>query len=345
MKQKRDRVFSGIQPTGDSLHLGNYHGAVRGMLALQATRNCIYAVVDYHAITVPYDPALMPRRVLNIAAEYLAAGLDPERTILMVQSDVPEHVELAWLLGAQMPVSKFEQLPTYKDKKARYGSASFGLLAYPILMAADILIYEATTVPVGKDQLPHLEFTREVARRFNNIFGQTFPEPQAFQTPGAVVPSLKGPGAMAKSVPGSYIALSDPPDLIHKRLARAYTDPARQRRADPGEPTRCNVYAIHQLYTPSEQLEEIADGCRSAGIGCLECKRILADEIVTHLSPIQERRRALLADPDYVHDVLTDGARRARPLAQATLAEVKEKMGLARPLQHISASPDLLLKA
>jgi tryptophanyl-tRNA synthetase len=203
MKQNRDRVFSGIQPTGDSIHLGNYHGAVQGMLALQETHDSIYAVVDYHAITVSYDPALMPRRVLNIAADYLAAGLDPERTILMVQSDVPEHVELAWLLGVQMPVPKFEQLPTYKDKKARHGSASFGLLAYPILMAADILIYKATRVPVGKDQLPHIEFTREVARQFNNTFGHTFPEPLAFQTPGAVVPSLKGEGAMAKSVPGS----------------------------------------------------------------------------------------------------------------------------------------------
>lgn len=347
MKQKRNRVFSGIQPTGDSLHLGNYHGAVQGMLALQETHDCIYAVVDYHAITMPYDPALMPQRVLNIAAEYLAAGLDPERTILMVQSDVPEHVELAWLLGAQMPVPKFEQLPTYKDKKARYGSASFGLLAYPILMAADILIYKATAVPVGRDQLPHIEFTREVARRFNNTFGQTLPEPQAFQTQGAVVPGLKGPGAMAKSVPGSYIALSDPPEVIRQRLAHAYTDPARQRSTDPGEPTRCNVYAIHQLYTPPEQLEQIANGCRSAGIGCLECKRILADEIVVRLSPIQERRRALLADPDCVRDVLADGARRAHPLARATLTEVKEKMGLARPdqAQHIPTGPDLPLKA
>lgn len=355
MKEKRNRVFSGIQPTGDSIHLGNYHGAVRGMLALQETHECIYAVVDYHAITVPYDPAHMPRRVLNIAADYLAAGLDPARAILMVQSDVPEHVELAWLLGAQMPVPKFEQLPTYKDKKAHYGSASFGLLAYPILMAADILIYKATAVPVGKDQLPHLEFTRETARRFNNTFGQTFPEPQAFQTPGAVVPSLKGPGAMAKSVPGSYIALNDPPEVIRQRLARAYTDPARRRRTDPGEPTRCNVYAIHRLYTPPEQLEAIANGCHSAGIGCLECKRILADEIIAHLTPIQDRRRALLADPDYIHSVLADGTCRARPLAQVTLAEVKEKMGLgsaqpsqsARPdrVQRIPTGPDLLLKA
>lgn len=343
MKQKRNRVFSGIQPTGDSLHLGNYHGAVQGMLALQETHDCIYAVVDYHAVTVPYDPTLMPQRVISIAADYLAAGLDPERAILMVQSDVPEHVELAWLLGSQMPVPKFEQLPTYKDKKARYGSASFGLLAYPILMAADILIYKATTVPVGKDQLPHIEFTREVARRFNNTFGQTFPEPEAFQTRGTVVPSLKGPGAMAKSMPGSYVALDDPPEVIHRRLAHAYTDPARQRRTDPGEPTCCNVYAIHQLYTPPEQLEEIAHDCRSASIGCLDCKRVLADEIVTHLAPIQERRRTLLANQDYVRDVLADGAHRARPLAQATLAEAKEKMGLAHPAPVRATDRDFAL--
>ena len=325
---KKERVFSGVQPTGESMHLGNYLGAVKGMLALQDTHECIFAVVDYHALTAPYDPALMPQRKLAIAMDYLAAGLDPSKVTLMVQSDVPEHLELAWVLGCLTSVPRLERMPTYKDKKERHGSAGFGLLSYPVLMAADILIYKATTVPVGKDQEPHLRFAREVARKFNNTFGQTFPEPYVYMSEAPVVPSLSGPGAMAKSVPGSYIALDDPPAGIRQKLAKAYTDPARMRRTDPGEPRRCNVYAIHETYTPPQGLEEIASGCRSAGIGCLDCKAILAEEIIADLEPLQERRRELGERPDYVLDVLAEGAQRARPLAQATIAEVRQKIGL-----------------
>jgi tryptophanyl-tRNA synthetase len=325
---KKERVFSGVQPTGESMHLGNYLGAVKGMLALQDTHECIFAVVDYHALTVPYEPAMMPQRKLAIAMDYLAAGLDPNKVALMVQSDVPEHLELAWVLGCLTSVPRLERMPTYKDKKERHGSASFGLLAYPVLMAADILIYKATTVPVGKDQEPHLRFARELACKFNNTYGQTFPEPCIYMSEAPVVPSLSGPGAMAKSVPGSYIALDDPPEEIRQKLARAYTDPARMRRTDPGEPKLCSIYAIHEIYTSSQQLEEIANGCRSAGIGCLDCKAILAEEIIADLAPLQERRRELGEIPDYVLDILAEGARKARPLAQGTMAEVREKMGL-----------------
>jgi len=261
---ERKRVFSGIQPTGESLHLGNYLGAMVGMLELQDEHDCIFAVVDYHAITVKYDPSQLPDRVLNVAMDYLAAGVDPERSILMVQSDVHEHVELSWILGCLTTVSKLRQLPTYKDKVARHGVAGLGLLSYPVLMAADILLYKAELIPVGRDQLPHIEFTREVARAFNRTFAPLFPEPQAHLTSGAAVPSLLGQGAMAKSVPGSYIALTDEPKLIASKLARAVTDQARQRLRDAGEPTRCNVYALHRLYTPAEQLSEIATGCRHA---------------------------------------------------------------------------------
>jgi tryptophanyl-tRNA synthetase len=199
-----------------------------------------------------------------------------------------------------MPVPKFEQLPTYKDKKARYGSANFGLLAYPILMAADILIYKADTVPVGKDQLPHIEFTREVARKFNNTFGETFPEPQGAINEGAYIPSLDGSGAMSKSSPKGTINLSDDESTIRKKLARAVTDPARIRRRDPGEPVRCPVFSIHGCYTPQPTLDEIARGCRNAAIGCVDCKRTLADEIVEDLAPLQARRAELLERPDEI---------------------------------------------
>ena len=321
-------MFTGLQPSGESLHIGNYLSAVRGVLALQDTHECILCVVDYHAITVPYEPSVMRRRKLNIAVEYLAAGIDPNRVTMMVQSDVPEHTELAWLLGCLMPVPKFEQLPTYKDKKARYGSASFGLLAYPILMAADILIYKANKVPVGKDQLPHIEFSREVARKFNNNFGQTFPEPQGAINEGAYIPSLDGSGAMSKSINKGTLNLSDDESTIRKKLAQAVTDPARIRRSDPGEPTRCPVFAIHGCYTPQPMRDEIAQGCRSAAIGCVDCKRTLADEIVADLAPIQARRTDLLGHPDEVYDILAQGAAACRPLAQKTVHEVRQKMGL-----------------
>ncbi len=322
------RLFTGLQPSGDSLHIGNYLSAVKGVLALQQTHDCILCIVDYHAITVPYEAEALRRRRLNIAAEYLAAGIDPDRVTMLVQSDVPEHTELAWLLGCLMPVPKFEQLPTYKDKKARYGSASFGLLAYPILMAADILIYKAESVPVGKDQLPHVEFTREVARKFNSAFGQTFPEPQALINEGACIPSLAGEGAMSKSLDRGNINLSDDEHAIRQKLAQAATDPARIRRRDPGEPTRCPVYTIHGCYTPQPALEEIAQGCRSAAIGCLECKRILADAVVADLAPIHARRARLLAHPGELYDVLARGAATCRPLARETLSEVRHRMGI-----------------
>jgi len=322
------RVFSGIQPTGDGVHLGNYLGAMVGMLELQRQHECIFAVVDLHAITLPYEPARLPERVLSVALDYLAAGIDPQCSILMVQSDVQEHAELCWLLGSLTTVGKLAQLPTYKDKLARHGAAGLGLLSYPVLMSADIFLYKAELVPVGKDQLPHIEFAREVARTFNHTFAPVFPEPQQHLTSGALVPSLLGQGAMAKSVPDSFIALTDEAEVVEDKLAHAVTDPARQRRRDPGEPMRCNIYALHGLYTPAAQLAEIARSCREAQVGCLECKARLAQEINASLTPIRERRRAMAAQPDYVRDVLRDGASRARPIAQETMAEVRRVMGL-----------------
>jgi tryptophanyl-tRNA synthetase len=324
------RVFSGIQPSADRLHLGNYLGAVKGMLELQWAHDCIFSVVDYHAITVSYDPSQLKERVLSVATDIMAAGLDPKRSILMVQSDVQQHVELSWLLGCLTTVNRLRHLPTYKDKVARFGVAGLGLLSYPVLMAADIRLYKSELVPVGQDQLPHIEFTREVARAFNRTYGELFPEPQAYLTTGATVPSLNGQGAMAKSMPGSYIALADEPEVIAGKLAKAVTDPSRKRRSDPGEPTRCTVFGLHKLYTQGKELDDIAEGCRKAGIGCVECKAVLATEIGASLDGFRRKRRELAAERSLVMDVLLDGARRARPMAEATMVEVKEAMGLAR---------------
>jgi tryptophanyl-tRNA synthetase len=227
-----------------------------------------------------------------------------------------------------MPVPKLEQLPTYKDKKARYGSPGFGLLAYPILMASDIMIYKADTVPVGKDQLPHIEFTREVVRRFNQTFGDIFREPEARLNDGAYVPSLTGKGAMSKSNARGNIDLADDPGTIQRKLARATTDPARIRRGDPGEPARCPVYAIHACFTPQERLASMADDCRSAAIGCVECKSVLADGIIRELAPIQARRAELLALPEVLRNILGDGAAACRPRARKTLDEVRQRMGI-----------------
>ncbi|MGC8874998.1 MAG: tryptophan--tRNA ligase [Chloroflexia bacterium] len=327
----RERVFSGIQPTG-VLHLGNYLGAIKGMLELVDRYECIYGIVDYHAITVPFDPQAMPENKFKAAVAFLAAGLDPNKATLIVQSDVPEHTELAWLFSCITSVNKLQDLPTLKDKLSQTGGfLSSGLLNYPILQAADIVIYKATVVPVGKDQEAHIEFTREIVRKFNATYGYVFPEPVSYHTPALVVPSLTGEGKMSKSVPGSYIALTDPPEVIWEKLARTLTDPARVRRTDPGEPEKCPViWTLHKLYTPLEKQQDLAQGCRTAAIGCLECKRILADEIIADLAPLQARWRDLEAHPDDVRDVLREGAARVRPIAQATVAEAKERMGLGR---------------
>lgn len=325
----RKRVFSGIQPTG-IMHLGNYLGAMKGMLQLVDTYECIYGIVDYHAITLPHDPQTMPENKLKAAIAYLAAGLDPRKATLMVQSDVPEHTELCWLFSSIVSVRKLEDMPTLKDKLAQSGEFfSSALLNYPVLQAADILIYKGEVVPVGRDQEAHIEFTREVARKFNALYGETFPEPVSFNTPGATVPSLTGEGKMSKSVPGSYIALNDPPAAIWEKLARTLTDPARVRRTDPGEPDKCPViWRLHLIYTPPEKRDELAHGCRAAGIGCLQCKKVLYEELMADLAPLQARWQELEAHPDDVRDILREGAARVRPIAQATVAEAKEKMGL-----------------
>lgn len=324
----KKKVYSGIRATG-RLHLGNYMGAVKGMLALQDEYDCIFSVVDLHAITTPYDPKALPQHVRDIIIDYLAAGLDPQKCVLEVQSKVPEHMELAYYLSTIYPVSRLEDLPTYKDKKAQYPKyINMGLLYYPVLMAADVLLYKGELVPVGIDQEPHLEVMREIARKFNSVFGQTFPEPQRFKTEGEYVPSLTGAGKMSKSVEGSFINLTDDLETMQKKLAAAPTDSGTVGGEVPKEGGVANLFALLTLFGGEDVYKKYAQDYREKRIRYGDMKKELAQLIFLELKPLQEKRKTLEADPAYVDQVIEDGAEKARAVASVTVNEVKEKMGL-----------------
>jgi len=325
------RVFSGIQPSGE-LHIGNYLGAVQNWVKLQHQHDCLFSVVDLHAITQPYDAATLARRTLDMAIGLFAAGLDPARAIVFVQSHVAEHTELNWLLNTVAPLGELERQTQFKDKAQRQESVPAGLLNYPVLQAADVLLYEATLVPVGEDQLQHLELMREIARRWNARFGNgfAFPEPQALLSSAKRVLGLDGQAKMSKSL-GNTVALLDPPDTIWEKLKPAATDPARVTRKDPGNPDLCNVFTIHQGFSPPATLELVAKNCRTAGWGCLDCKRVLADNMIAALTPIRERAQAFQAEPRKVTDLLRAGADRARALARRTMVQVRRRMGFLGP--------------
>ncbi len=320
------RVFSGIQPSGE-LHIGNYLGAVQNWGKLQFQHECLFCIVDLHAITQPYDVATLPQRTLDMAVGLLAAGLEPERAIVFVQSHVPEHTELNWLLNTVTPLGELERQTQFKDKAQRQESVPAGLLNYPVLQAADVLLYKATLVPVGEDQLQHLELMREIARRWNGRYGDGFfPEPQALLSTAKRVLGLDGQAKMSKSL-GNSISLFDPPETIWEKLKPAATDPARVTRKDPGNPEICNIFTIHQGFSPPETQARVAHNCRTAGWGCLDCKRVLADNMIATLTPIRERAAALQARPQRVHEILRTAAHQARALARRTLAEVRRRMG------------------
>ncbi|MCL7956585.1 MAG: tryptophan--tRNA ligase [marine benthic group bacterium] len=320
------RVFSGIQPSGD-LHLGNYLGAIQNWVELTDRYECIYSIVDLHAITVPYSPAALEQRVFDMAVGLLAAGLDPERCTLFVQSAVPEHAQLEWLLNTVTPLGELSRMTQFKDKSERAEMVSAGLLNYPILQAADILLYHAELVPVGDDQLQHLEFTREIARKWNARFGDYFPEPQPMIGGGKRIRGLDGVSKMSKSRDNTIPMLGEPEDTW-AAVRTAVTDPARVRKNDPGNPHVCNVFAMHEFFTDPEEREEIEVRCQTATIGCVECKRMLAEGISDRLAPIRERARDLRANPDRVNAILADGAACARQIARVTLGEVYDRMGL-----------------
>lgn len=320
------RVFSGIQPSGE-LHIGNWLGAIRNWVALQDQYEALYCIVDQHAITNPYDASTLSQRTLDAAIGMLAAGVDPARATLFVQSHVPQHATLAWLLTTVAPLGELERMTQFKDKSQRVESIPAGLLCYPILMAADILLYRADLVPVGEDQLQHLELAREVARRWNNHFGEGFfAEPEPILSPARRILGLDGQAKMSKSV-GNTIAMTETPEQTWAKLRPAMTDPARVTRKDPGTPEICNIYALHRHFSPPETVEEVAVNCRTAGWGCLDCKRVLADNMIETLAPIRERAVQLAGHPADVFDVLHDGAVAARRLAVDTLDVVTDRMG------------------
>ena len=321
------RIFSGIQPSGE-LHIGNYLGAVKNWVQLQREVESFFCVVDYHAITVPYEPAELRRRTAEMAASLLAAGLDPDVATVFVQSRVPEHTELAWIFNTLAPLGELERQTQFKDKASRQEAVTAGLLNYPVLQAADILLYKADTVPVGEDQVQHLELSREIARKWNARFGDGFfPEPQPRLTPARRIMGLDGRAKMSKSM-GNTIGLLEPPDAIWEKLRPAATDPQRVRRTDPGEPEVCNIYHLHKAFSPPETVEHVAVQCRSAGWGCIDCKRVLFASMDRELIPIRTRAAELAAAPERVAETLGDGAARAGAVARATMSEVRERMGL-----------------
>jgi len=337
------RIFSGIQPSG-SLHIGNYLGAVKNWVDLQHKYESFFCVVDYHAITVPYEPAELRARTADMALSLLAAGLDPAKCTLFVQSMVPEHTELAWIFNTLTPLGELERQTQFKDKASREQSVTAGLLNYPVLQAADILLYRAELVPVGEDQVQHLELSREIARKWNSRFDTPlvarkagtskkeeapgfFPEPKALLTPARRIMGLDGQAKMSKSL-GNTVDLLESPESIWEKLRPAVTDPKRVRRSDPGTPEVCNIYHLHKAFSPAATVEHVAVQCRTAGWGCIDCKKVLAESIEKELVPIRNRAKEIAANPKRVVDVLAAGADHARSVARQTMGEVKTKMGL-----------------
>ena len=322
----KKRIFSGARPTGRQ-HLGNYLGALQNWVNLQDEYDCIYCIVDVHALTSLEDTGGLQKNIHDMMLDWLAIGLDPQRSILFVQSHVPEVMELHTLLGMITPLSWLLRVPTFKDKaKIQPQNINYGLVGYPVLMTADIVLYKAEAVPVGEDQLPHLELAREITRRFNNLFGYTFPEPEAKLTSFPLILGLDGKEKMSKQL-GKDIELALSAEETVERVMTAVPDPARRYRSDPGHPEICNIYRLHGYFSPF-RLDEIADQCRTAKIGCVECKTLLAQEINSTLKPFRERQATLVGNPQYIADILADGAERARVIARETLREVKQRMGL-----------------
>ena len=320
----RERVFSGIQPSGAS-HLGNYLGAQVNYVALQDQYEAIYGIVDYHALTTVHDGQEMRRLTHEMVLDLLAVGLDPERCALIRQSDFPEHAELAWIFNTVVPVPWAERNPTYKEAQQEGKENSLGLLDYPVLQAADIVIYKASRVPIGKDQAAHLELSREIVRAFNRRYGPIFPEPQAVFTDAPVVLGTDGVRKMSKSA-GNTIPIFAEPDEIRRLVMSMVTDPLRIKRTDPGRPEICNVCQLHRFF--GADYLQIQDGERTARTGCVDTKKLLAERIIERFRPMREQRERLAADPEHVERVLAAGAEKVRPILEATMAEVRAATGI-----------------
>jgi len=331
------RVVSGMRPTGQ-LHLGHLLGALRGWVALQGEAECLFFIADWHALTTGYeDTSNVAASGREMLADWLAAGLDPEKAVLFRQSAVKEHAELHLLLSMIVPTPWLIRNPTIKEQARELGliegddesemnQINYGLLGYPILQSADVLIYRATQVPVGVDQVPHLELMREVARRFNRLYRKVFPEPKHLLTESPKIPGTDG-RKMSKSY-GNAVFLSDSAEEVEKKLGRMITDPRRARRTDPGDPADCPAFNLHRVYCTEDEIATVTEGCKTAGIGCLDCKKIMIKHVNAELEPIRERRAELVEKPGYLGEVLEEGNVKARELAQSTMVDVRGAMGL-----------------
>ena len=323
----KKRVFSGARPTARQ-HIGNLLGAIDNYVKLQEEYDCIYCIVDIHALTTLQDTSQIQKNIRELALDWLAAGLDPQKSIIFVQSHVPEVTELHTLLSMVTPLIWLLRVPTFKEKvKLHPDNVNYGLVGYPVLMTSDIVLYKAEVVPVGEDQLPHLEIAREIARRFNTLFGEVFPEPKAKLTNFPLIPGLDGKSKMSKEIEGSMIEIAATPEETRAKIMAAVTDPERKFRKDSGHPEICNIYTLHKYFTPAE-VEGIGVECRRAGIGCVDCKKLLTKNMNEALGPLREKRLELAAKPEYIKEVLADGAARARVIARETMQEVSHKMGL-----------------
>ena len=334
---KRPRVLSGMRPTG-KLHLGNYVGALANWVRMQDQYDCFFFIADWHALTTDYaDTSRVKENCVDVILDWLAAGLEPERCTMFIQSHVPQHAELHLLFSMITPLGWLERVPTYKEQRENITDkdlSMYGFLGYPVLQAADILIYKGDFVPVGEDQVPHVELTREIARRFNQFYGKpmvVFPEPQPLLTPAAKLPGTDG-RKMSKSY-GNTILLTDPEPLVRQKLKTMVTDPARVRRTDPGNPDVCPVGDLHKIFSDAVINERVNAGCRSAGIGCIECKSWAADSLVRILNPMQERRKKYEDNPKLAWDILEEGSTRASQVAEATMNQVRDAMGMSSDFQ------------
>jgi tryptophanyl-tRNA synthetase len=328
-RRMKERIFSGIQPSG-VIHIGNYLGAIKNWINLLDTFECIFCIVDYHAITVFYEVEDLHARTMEGAKTLIAAGIDPEKCTLFIQSQVPEHTELTWILNAITPVTDLERMTQYKDKRQQnVDNINTGLLTYPILMASDILLYKTNAVPVGEDQVQHLELTREIARRFNSRFGDTFPEPRTLIGEVPRIKGLDGNTKMSKSM-NNFIALLEEEEDLWSKLRVAVTDPARKRRTDPGNPWICNIFTLHRNFSSEKEIGWVEQECRTAGIGCIDCKKILFKNIDAFIKPIREKKWELDRNTDYVLGVLEEGRQRCHAWARETIEEVRRKIGVRR---------------
>lgn len=324
-----DRVLSGMQASG-KLHLGNLVGALQNWVSLQEKYDCYYFVADWHALTTGYaNPEAIRESAQDLLLNFLASGLDPDKCTIFIQSQILEHAELNLLLSMITPLGWLERVPTYKEKQQELKDrdlSTFGFLGYPVLQSADILIYRARHVPVGIDQFPHLEITREIARRFNYLYREVFPEPEGLLTEFPKVPGVDG-RKMSKSYDNA-VYLSDSPDVVEQKLRTMVTDPARKRRTDPGEPELSPVFQLHRIFSSKEELDEVAHGCRTAGIGCIDCKKVLIKNVFRVMDPIWEKRNELLNNPDILNDIAKKGTDKARKVAQETMEMVRGAVGL-----------------